>query len=603
MSSRSLLAVILAWYCIAGFTSGMEKPEKPNIVVIFTDDHGYADLFCQGVKDDLETPHIDGLAAGGVRMAAGYVTAPQCVPSRAGLLSGRYQNRFGVESNGKPLGGFDAQMTIAERLKRAGYATGMTGKWHLGPPAKIVDHGFDDVYYKNANRPGWANFDLDGKERAPGPEDSQLYHLDANSAAACAFIERHHDEPFFFYCAYRAPHVPLDAPPKYLKRFPGKMPERRRQALAMISAIDDGVGRMMSALRQYNLEEKTLIFLIGDNGAPLKIHKLDAPGGGPGWDGSLNDPFNGEKGMLAEGGIRVPFVVYWKDRIDGGREYLHPVISLDVAATAVAQAGLPFDPALDGVNLIPYLCGEAEGAPHETLFWRWISQAAVREGRWKYLRGGAREYLFDIEADREEKHNLLAQQPDVAERLRAKLAAWAEEMDPPGLETKQMAATWEQYFDYYLDGKPAPPVPQGKERGGNAKTVQGWTPRNSSAMLTDDGLLITPDPGGKQRPFIASTGLDVPGPATVTVSLRTPTGGSVGVAWRTKDQRVFPTGQTVSAPLSASDGWQDITVEVPTKETIIHFRVLLPGGKTAIRRISLAGTSGTPVKRWNFDRK
>ena len=103
---------------------------------------------------------------------------------------------------------------------------------------------------------------------------------DANSAAACAFIKRHHQEPFFFYCAYRAPHVPLDAPPKYLERFPGKMPERRRQALAMISAIDDGVGRMMSTLREYGLEEKTLIFLIGDNGAPLKIHKLDAPGGG-----------------------------------------------------------------------------------------------------------------------------------------------------------------------------------------------------------------------------------------------------------------------------------------------------------------------------------
>ena len=603
MSFRNLFAVVLVSHCIAALANGLEKPEKPNLVVIFTDDHGYADLFCQEVKDDLKTPHIDALAAGGVRMAAGYVTAPQCVPSRAGLLSGRYQNRFGVESNGQPLDGFDAQMTIAQRLKQAGYATGMTGKWHLGPPAEIVNHGFDDVYYKNANRPGWANFDLDGEDRAPGPEDSQLYHLDANSAAACAFIERHHDQPFFFYCAYRAPHVPLDAPPKYLKRFAGEMPERRRQALAMISAVDDGVGRIMSTLRRQGLEENTLIFLIGDNGAPLKIHKLDAPGGGPGWDGSLNDPLNGEKGMLAEGGIRVPFVVYWKDRIDGGRVYPHPVISLDVAATATAQAGLPVDPTLDGVNLIPYLRGETEGAPHEALFWRWIAQAAVREGRWKYLRGGAREYLFDIEADREEKHNLLAQQPDVAERLRTRLAAWAEEMNPPGLETKQMAETWEQYFDYYLDGKPAPPVTQSTERGGNTRTVQGWTPRNSSLVLTDGGLLITPDPGGKQRPFIACTDLNVPGPATVTVSLRTPTGGSVDVAWRTNDQRVFPPGQTVSARLSASPDWQDITVEIPAKVTIVHFRLVLPGGKTAIRRISLAGTSGKPVKWWNFDKK
>lgn len=603
MTYRSLLAVVLMWHCIALLANGTEKPGKPNIVVIFTDDHGYSDLFCQGVKDDLKTPHIDALAAGGVRMAAGYVTAPQCVPSRAGLLSGRYQNRFGVESNGQPLDGFDAQMTIAERLKQAGYATGMTGKWHLGPGPEIVEHGFDDVYYKSANRPGWANFDLDGKDRTPGPEDSQLYHLDANSAAACAFIERHHDEPFFFYCAYRAPHVPLDAPPKYLKRFPGEMPERRRQALAMISAIDDGVGRIMSTLRQHGLEEKTLIFLIGDNGAPLKIHRLDAPGGGPGWDGSLNDPLNGEKGMLAEGGIRVPFVLYWKDRIDGGRVYRHPVISLDVAATAVAQAGLPFDPALDGVNLIPYLRGEADGAPHETLFWRWIAQAAVREGQWKYLRGGAREYLFDLEADREEKHNLLAQQPEVAERLRAKLAAWAGQQNPPGLETKRMSTTWEQYFDYYLDGKPAPPVTQAAGRGGNAGTMQGWTPRSSSAVLTDDALLITPDPGGKQRPFIACPGLDVPGPATATVSIRSPAGGSVGVAWRTEDQPVFPPGQNVSAPLSAADDWQDVTVEIPNKETIIHIRVLLPSKKTAIRRIELAGTSGKPAKQWIFGRK
>ena len=266
--------------------------DKPNIIVIFSDDHGYTDLACQGVSSDLKTPHLDALAQEGVRMAAGYVTAPQCVPSRAGLLTGRYQNRFGVESNSESLDGFNAQRTIAERLKVAGYATGMTGKWHLGSPKEILEHGFDDVYYKNANRPGWANFTLDGKDCPPGPETSDLYHLDANSEATCAFIRRHQNKPFFFYCAYRAPHVPLDAPPQYLKRFPGEMPERRRQALAMIAAMDDGVGKIMATLRELNLEEKTIVFYIGDNGAPLKIHKEDAPGGGPGWDGSLNDPLN-----------------------------------------------------------------------------------------------------------------------------------------------------------------------------------------------------------------------------------------------------------------------------------------------------------------------
>ncbi|HID23095.1 MAG TPA: sulfatase, partial [Planctomycetaceae bacterium] len=276
--------------------------EKPNVLVIFTDDQGYADLSCQGIRRDVRTPHIDALAAGGVRMTCGYVTAPQCVPSRAGLLTGRYQNRFGVEHNKSPLDGFNAELTIAERLKKAGYVTGMTGKWHLGPAREIVQHGFDFVYFKHSNGPAWANFDLDGHDRKPGPMNDGLYHIDANTAAACAFIRRHHDQPFFFYCAYRAPHVPLDPPQKYLKRFPGRMPERRRKALAMISAVDEGVGQILLTLRRYGLEQRTLVFFISDNGAPLKIHKLDAPGGGPGWDGSLNDLLNGEKGMLTEGG-------------------------------------------------------------------------------------------------------------------------------------------------------------------------------------------------------------------------------------------------------------------------------------------------------------
>ncbi len=599
MNYRTVLAIMVT-FCLAVVSA---MAEKPNIIVVFTDDHGFADLACQDVKGDLKTPHIDALASGGVRMASGYVSAPQCVPSRAGLLSGRYQNRFGVESNGQPLDGFNAQQTIAERLNEAGYATGMTGKWHLGPAPEIVTHGFDDVYYKNANRPGWANFDLDGSDRTPGPEDSKLYHLDANSAAACAFIRRHHDEPFFFYCAYRAPHVPLDAPPKYLKRFPGEMPERRRQALAMISAIDDGVGRIMSTLREHKIEENTLIFVIGDNGAPLKIHKLDAPGGGPGWDGSLNDPLNGEKGMLAEGGIRVPFVAYWKDRIKGGQEYQHPVISLDVAATAVALAGLPIDPELDGTNLVPYLSGEAKDAPHETLYWRWIAQAAVREGKWKYLRGGAREYLFDLDADCEEKHNLMAEHPEIARRLQAKLAAWAEEQNPPGLETKQMSTTWEQYFDYYLDGKPAPPV-SGKSRGSqNAGALQGWIARNSTAAVKDGALLVNSQFEGKQRPFIACANLSVPGPATVTINLRSTTGGTTGLGWRTEGQRDFPPDQTMSVQLPPSDDWQKVNLLLPTEGQIIHLRVLLPKGETAIRQISLSDARGKGRKQWDFEGK
>jgi uncharacterized sulfatase len=571
--------------------------EKPNIIVIFTDDHGYADLSCQGIAEDIKTPHIDAVAAGGARMTSGYVTAPQCVPSRAGLLAGRYQNRFGVESNGQPLEGFNAQETIAERLKKAGYATGMTGKWHLGPQAEIVSHGFDDVYYKNANRPGWANFDLDGSDREAGVENSRLYHLDANSAAACAFIKRHHDKPFFFYCAYRAPHVPLDAPPKYLNRFPGEMPERRRQALAMISAIDDGIGQMMDTLREYDLEKDTVIFFIGDNGAPLKIHKRDAPGGGAGWDGSLNDPLNGEKGMLAEGGMRVPFVVYWKDKLPP-QVYDSPVISLDVAATACAVAGLERDSTLDGVNLIPYLCGEKEDVPHETLYWRWIAQAAAREGKWKYLRGGAREYLFDLDVDREEKHNLIEQHPEIAAGLQRKLAAWSKELSPPGLETKQMSTTWEQYFDYYLDGKPAPST-ESNNRADDQKLL-GWVARNSNAIMNDEALIVTPVVSARQAPFIACASLKIVGPATANIRIRSLHGGTGGISWRLQSQKDFPAEQKVSFNVGGSDRWQQIEVAVPAKGPIIHVRLLLPDGVTAIQRVELSSNETRGDKNWDF---
>jgi len=472
-----ILALLIHSVCADG---------KPNIIVIFTDDHGWPDIGAAGIYDDLKTPHLDALAASGVRATSGYVTAPQCVPSRAGLLAGRSQNRFGVESNGMPLDGFNAQLTIAERLKKAGYATGQVGKWHLGPTNAITDHGFDDVYAKKANRPCHANYTLDGETIAMQEVNDRLYHLDACSEAALAFIDRHADEPFFLYLAYRAPHVPLDAPKKYLDRFPGEMPERRRQALAMIAAMDDGVGRIVADLEERGLTEKTLIFFIGDNGAPLKIHKHDAPGGGPGWDGSFNEPMNGEKGMLSEGGIRVPFVVSWPGTIPDGQVYDEPVWSLDVAATAVALAGLPEDDQLDGVNLVPFLSGKKSGAPHEMLAWRWISQSAIREGKWKLLRGGDREYLFDLVADPEEKKDLGKSRPEIAERLRDRLKKWAGELQLPGLATRPMSEVWSNYYDYYLEGKPATPLrtkllPRDDE-------TKGWIARNASLAMKDGAL-------------------------------------------------------------------------------------------------------------------
>lgn len=458
--------LILIASCIVQ-VHGAER--KPNVIVIYTDDHGYSDLSSQGVYDDVKTPNIDALANAGVRMTSGYCTAPQCVPSRGGLISGQYQTKFGLESNPQQgdatvMQRFDRLETIPERLKTAGYMTGMAGKWHLGidDADAIAAHGFDKVFFKHSNGAGHWNMNLDGEDIEPQVQKGGGYHLELISEFACSFIARFQDKPFFFYLACRAPHVPLDAPQKYLDRFPGSMPERRRQALAMLSAVDDGVGRIVATLRKNGLEEDTLIFVISDNGAPLKIHKLDAHGGGPGWDGSLNDPLNGEKGMLTEGGIHVPFVVCWKGTVPGGQVYSHPVITLDVGATACAFADLPDDPELDGVNLIPFLTGKKQGVPHDALYWRWLGQSAIRKGKWKYLRSDEREYLFDLENDVEETTNLLSSAPEIAVALHADLKAWADTQSPPGLwalKSEGMSHQAGKYFDWYLDGKRDIPTP------------------------------------------------------------------------------------------------------------------------------------------------
>jgi arylsulfatase A-like enzyme len=462
--------IISAIYLSSAFLMASAAPpqDKPNIIVFYTDDHGYADLGVSGSVTDIRTPNIDTLARSGVFAKNGYSTAPQCIPSRSGMLVGRFQSRFGVEANGQSLEGFDKSTTIAERLQASGYITAQFGKWHLGPNTKIIDHGFKHVFSQAGQPTFAANITLDGKDRPMAEIPSKLYHIDGCSQAAAAIIERYKSDPFFLYIAYRAPHTPLDAPKSYTDRFPGEMPERRRQALGMISAVDDGVGLITATLKKYNLTERTLIFLIGDNGAPLKIHKVDAPlNADPGgWDGSLNTPMNGEKGMLAEGGIHVPFVVAWPGTIPSGQTYEHPITALDVAATAAALANIKTQSGdLDGTNIVPHLKGEIKTPPHETLYWRWVAQSAIREGNWKLLRGGDREYLYDLSVDIGEKNNLAAKNPEIAKRLREKLQAWGGELTPPGLTTNHMASTWNDYYDYYLEGKPITGQPGQKNKG------------------------------------------------------------------------------------------------------------------------------------------
>ncbi|MCM8543030.1 MAG: sulfatase-like hydrolase/transferase [Lentisphaeraceae bacterium] len=446
--------------------------DKPNIIFIYTDDHGYADMGCQGILDDLKTPYIDELAKGGVRMTNGYSTAPQCCPSRAGLMTGRYQTRFDFEGNGDcplPL----EETTIATYLSKEGYATFHTGKWHLDANRQsskfaLRNSGMDTSKMSTSEFTSAARKLTEAetskivrkfnKPYSPTERGFQVsvksdrekgYHLDVNNEGAVNFIEQNHQKPFFLYIAHRAPHVPLDPTEKYLKRFPGDMPERCRKALAMISCMDDGVGMILKTLRKHKIEEKTIIFFMSDNGAPYKLTKKDAPGGGPGWDGSLNDPWTGEKGTVMEGGIRLPYLVYWKGKIQS-QVYDQPVITLDATATALELAGVKPNKALDGVNLVPFLTGKKTSAPHKALFWRWGGQASVRSGKYKFIELGDDKgtFLFDVTSKEHEHKNLLNEKPELAREMKKELANWLKVQNPSGLRQPSPAGI--KYFDHYL---------------------------------------------------------------------------------------------------------------------------------------------------------
>lgn len=425
---------------------------RPNVIVIVSDDQGWADLGAQSRRADVRTPHLDALAADGIRFQRGYVSAPVCVPSRAGLMTGRYQTRFGIESNHDgplPAG----ESTFGDRMRAAGYATALVGKWHLatsrensrharrissneilwGDNARIDDphlpgsRGFDE-YFCGAMLNFAASFDLTGNA-LPKPTlvNDRRDRIEVTTEAALAYLNRPHDKPFYLSVNYFAPHVPLHASPRYLERHSDMPDGERKTGLAMISAVDDGVGRIRGRLRELGIDRNTLIFFVSDNGAPLKKGM---------WDGSLNEPFLGEKGMLTEGGLRVPFLCAWPGTIDGGRVFEHPVVTLDILPTALAAAGTSIDGdwGLDGVDLLPYLTGVREDAPHERLFWRFRSQAAVATDRWKLLFiAPDRQLLFDFTAPEGEKRNVATDHPAVVAQLFDDLTRWCTEQSPAGL--------------------------------------------------------------------------------------------------------------------------------------------------------------------------
>ncbi len=589
-----LLAAFLSSFVI--LHSSFATEQRPNIILIYTDDHGHADLGIHGVMKDIKTPNLDALARSGVVATNGYSTAPQCVPSRGGLMTGKFQGRFDLDNNGSALDGFNKETTVATRLQKAGYVTAQFGKWHLGPQNEITRHGFRHVFSQHVQQKFAANITLDGKDRQMSDLAPEAYHLDGCSKAAVSIIERYKDQPFFLYVAYRGPHTPLDAPKSYMDRFPGEMPERRRAALAMLSAIDDGVGLITSTLKKHGLTEKTLIFFIGDNGAPLKIHKVDSPlnGDAGGWDGSLNTPLNGEKGMLAEGGMSTPYLIAWPGRIPGGQIYEHPVSALDFTATACEVASIGNPGGLDGVNLLPHLTGENKAAPHDDLYWRWMAQSAIREGNWKLLRGGEREYLYDLATDREEKHNLAAKHPEIVTKLRTKLKTWAEGLNPPGMALGPMASTWNDYFDHYLEGKTIANVPGKAAKGEEEAGIQGWLARNGTLSVKEGSLLLTADKG-KQAPFITRSQLKLKGPLTASLIIKSDTAGAGGIAWRMDGDKDFVPANRVAFKVSSDSEWQKLEVPLPAKGKVIHLRLHLPNGSAQIRQFELKDTEGKVV--------
>lgn len=486
---------------------------KPNILVIYSDDHGWADLGAQGMDRDVRTPNIDQLVRDGVRFTRGYVSAPQCVPSRAGVLTGRYQQKFGVEQNGDgplPL----SEITVGKRLQPAGYVSGFVGKNHMDRLPNLM--GFDE-YWDGTNKRYHASHSLDGKPFANAPREvtDNRFRVVVQTEAALSFLDRRAKlaaQPWLLYLAWYAPHVLLESPEPWFSQTPARLPKERRQALAMIAAMDDGLGKIRAKLREMGDEKITLLFFIGDNGAPLK------PGA---WNGSLNTPLIGEKGMLTDGGTRTPFVAVWPGTILAGQTFEHPVINLDVAATANAVAGLPHDKRLDGVNLLPFLKGENKAAPHDDLFWRWRSQAAVLEFPWKLIVLGDHEkFLFDVTKPDGELavNNQLAEHPDIAARLEGKLKTWSATLKPPGAPAAENSQDDNFFATHVTKAGEQPPKRGGK--GGALPTVpeeavantQGWEARNGTLQVKDGALVITRDANAQAAPFLTLNRLDLSGP-------------------------------------------------------------------------------------------
>ncbi|MCB1242940.1 MAG: sulfatase [Verrucomicrobiales bacterium] len=414
---------------------------RPNIIVILTDDMGYGDIGAHGCGD-IPTPQIDAIARGGVRFTDAYSNGSFCTPTRAALMSCRYQQRYGIEDLGGPL---PAQAdTLPARLRAAGYTTGMVGKWHLGTGEGFtpVDRGFDEFFgFLGGGHQYIINPSGKGEYNAPilrnrEPVEETRYLTDAFGEEAAAFLARQKgsSKPFFLYLAFNAVHTPLQAVEKYSARFPGITDPKRRTYAAMLSAMDDGIGRVLAELDAIGQRDNTLVIFHNDNGGPTTRNAVN---------GSRNTPLRGSKCETFEGGIRVPLLMRWPGIIAPGTTFPHPVITFDISATALAQAGADAS-RIDGRDLLPFLTGGLSGPVHESLFWRSRTMSnnyAARRGDWKFVHSTegdatpgpkqqpARDMLFHLADDTGEQHDVAASEPGKLAELKALYQAWSDEVD------------------------------------------------------------------------------------------------------------------------------------------------------------------------------
>jgi arylsulfatase A-like enzyme len=421
----TLSILFVATFALASFAA---DGKKPNILFIVGDDMGYADVGFNGCKD-IPTPNLDSLAKSGVRFSNGYVSAPYCSPSRAGLLTGKYQQRFGHEFNpsGSKTGLPVDQTTIANRLKANGYATGLVGKWHLGslPEMQPPQRGFDEFFGFLGGAHSY--FSYNGMMRGTEPVNGDEYFTDAFAREGSAFIQKHKDQPWFLYLAFNAVHTPMHATDDRLAKFANIQDKTRRTYAAMMFALDEAIGRIRKAVAESGHEENTLVVFFSDNGGPTMP--------GTTMNGSINKPFRGSKRTTLEGGIHVPSLLSWKGHVTPA-VYDSPIFQLDFTATALESAGLKV-PDLNGVNLLPYLSGENKNAPHDALYWRFGDQMAIRVGDYKLvrydanvdLRTGKKEpateaKLYNLASDIGESKDLAANMPEKVKELQTKWDAW-----------------------------------------------------------------------------------------------------------------------------------------------------------------------------------